>query len=140
MRAIFVCYAYNIATDRVSGTFHPEAVRHPVNFMNHSCDPNVGYRGVNSLVALSDIRPGQELRMDYGTYSFSFDHEFTCYVQRAVVPRQGHAQRLAGPGARRPAPAELHARENRASLVGLRRLSPRRRACHHRPAEACDAA
>lgn len=78
MRTTFVCYAYNIDHDKISGTFHPERVRHPVNFMNHSCDPNVGYRGTNSLVALSGIRPGQQLRMDYGTYSFSFDHEFTC--------------------------------------------------------------
>lgn len=77
-RTTFVCYGYNIDHDKVSGTFQPEQVRHPVNFMNHSCDPNVGYRGVNSLVALADIRPDRELRMDYGTYSFSFDHEFTC--------------------------------------------------------------
>jgi len=78
MRATFTCYAYNIDHDQISGTLHPEAVRHPVNFMNHSCDPNVGYRGANSLVALVDIQPGQQLRMDYGTYSFSFDHEFAC--------------------------------------------------------------
>lgn len=78
LRKTFVCYGYNTALEEVTGTFHPEAVRHPVNFINHSCDPNLGYDGVDAIVALHGISPGEEIRMDYGTYSFSFDHEFTC--------------------------------------------------------------
>lgn len=78
LRKTFLCYGYNTARDEVTGTFHPEAVRHPVNFINHSCDPNLGYDGVDTIVALHRISPGEEIRMDYGTYSFSFDHEFTC--------------------------------------------------------------
>ncbi len=77
-RAAFVCYGYNTAPDEVTGTFHPEAVRHPTNFVNHSCDPNVGYDGTDAIVALRPIAGGEELRMDYGTFSFSFDHEFVC--------------------------------------------------------------
>jgi len=78
LRSAFIRYGYNTALDQVTGTFHSEAVRHPVNFINHGCEPNLGYDGVDSIVALRGISPGEEIRMDYGTYSFSFDHEFTC--------------------------------------------------------------
>jgi hypothetical protein len=78
MRALFLRFAYNSAPDRISGTFHPEAVRHPVNFLNHSCEPNIGYDGADHIVALVRIAAGEQLRMDYGTYTFSFDQEFTC--------------------------------------------------------------
>jgi SET domain-containing protein len=78
LRAVFLRYAYNTAPEAVTGAFRPEAVRHPVNFINHSCDPNAGYNGAGEIVALRGIAMGEEIRMDYGTYSFSFDHEFTC--------------------------------------------------------------
>jgi hypothetical protein len=78
LRSAFLRYGYNTALDQVTGTFKPEAVRHPVNFINHSCEPNLGYDGTDAIVALRGISPGEEIRMDYGTYSFSFDHEFTC--------------------------------------------------------------
>jgi SET domain-containing protein len=78
MRGLFLRFAYNTAPEEVSGTFHPEAVRHPVNFLNHSCDPNAGYDGSDHIVALTRISAGEQIRMDYGTYSFSFDHDFTC--------------------------------------------------------------
>jgi SET domain-containing protein len=77
-RAAFLRFAYNIGPEQIAGTFHPEAVRHPVNFLNHSCEPNAGYDGVDHIVALQRIAPGEEIRMDYGTFSFSFDHDFTC--------------------------------------------------------------
>ena len=78
LRTAFVRYGYNTALDQVTGTFHAEAVRHPVNLINHSCEPNLGYDGVDAIVALHGISPGEEIRMDYGTYSFSFDHGFVC--------------------------------------------------------------
>ena len=53
-------------------------MRHPVNFVNHSCDPNAGYDGNDHIVALTRILAGEQVRMDYGTYTFSFDHDFTC--------------------------------------------------------------
>ena len=77
-RAIFLRYAYNTAPDAITGTFDPERVRHPTNFTNHSCDPNAGYDGTDAIVALRPIAPGEEIRMDYGTFTFSFDHAFTC--------------------------------------------------------------
>ena len=77
-RAAFVRYGYNTAPDRITGALDPETVRHPTNFLNHSCDPNAGYDGSEYIVALRPIPAGEEIRMDYGTFSFSFDHEFTC--------------------------------------------------------------
>ena len=78
MRAAFLRFAYNTAPEQITGTFYPERVRHPVNFINHSCEPNAGYDGADAIVALRRISAGEEICMDYGTFSFSFDHEFTC--------------------------------------------------------------
>ena len=78
MRAMFLRFAYNTAPEQIAGTFHPERVRHPVNFINHSCEPNVGYDGADAIVVLRRISAGEEICMDYGTFSFSFDHEFKC--------------------------------------------------------------
>jgi hypothetical protein len=78
MRAAFLRFAYNVTPEQIRGTFRPEGVRHPVNFINHSCEPNAGYDGADHIVALRRISVDEEIRMDYGTYSFSFDHDFTC--------------------------------------------------------------
>ena len=78
MRAAFLRFAYNVTPEQIRGTFRPDGVRHPVNFINHSCEPNAGYDGADHIVALRRISAGEEIRMDYGTYSFSFDHDFTC--------------------------------------------------------------
>ncbi|EKE11551.1 MAG: nuclear protein SET [uncultured bacterium] len=34
-------------------------------YFNHSCDPNVGYRGQIFLVAMRDIKKGEEIVFDY---------------------------------------------------------------------------
>jgi hypothetical protein len=78
MRAAFLRFAYNVSPEQVRGTFRPDGVHHPVNFINHSCEPNAGYDGADHIVALRRIAVGEEIQMDYGTYSFSFDHDFTC--------------------------------------------------------------
>jgi hypothetical protein len=33
--------------------------------INQSCEPNVGYRGVDTLVAMRDIEAGEKLTLDY---------------------------------------------------------------------------
>ena len=78
MRADFLRYAYNTSPEEITGTFQHGTVRHPVNFINHACEPNAGYDGADHIVALTSIAAGEEIRMDYGTFSFSFDHEFAC--------------------------------------------------------------
>ena len=34
-------------------------------FINYSCDPNIGMKGEDTVVAMRDIAPGEELVMDY---------------------------------------------------------------------------
>ncbi len=34
-------------------------------FMNHSCNPNVGYKGQITFVAMRNIRTGEELAFDW---------------------------------------------------------------------------
>ena len=77
-RRVFLRYAYNTAPHAIAGTVTPDAVRHPTNFSNHSCDPNSGYDGADHIVALRAIKAGDEIVIDYGTFSFSFDHAFDC--------------------------------------------------------------
>ena len=36
------------------------------DFFNHSCDPNSGFKGQVFLVAMRDIRAGEEITFDYG--------------------------------------------------------------------------
>lgn len=44
--------------------------------INHSCDPNVGFAGAIALVALRDIRAGEEITLDYATCVASHDDAF----------------------------------------------------------------
>jgi SET domain-containing protein len=37
-------------------------------FINHSCDPNVGFAGNVVLVAMRDVEPGEELTIDYAMF------------------------------------------------------------------------
>jgi uncharacterized protein len=56
-----------------------EAEYEPVMlFLNHSCEPNVGFAGNIVLVAMRDIGPGEELTTDY---AFFDDHGETMHCQ-----------------------------------------------------------
>jgi len=46
-------------------------------FLNHSCDPNVGFAGNIVLVAMRDIEAGEELTTDYALFDTSSD-EMVC--------------------------------------------------------------
>ena len=37
----------------------------PVHYLNHSCEPNAGWKGQLFLMAMRDIQPGEELTDDY---------------------------------------------------------------------------
>ena len=58
---------------QIAGGFHLAAVQdaeyEPVMlFINHSCEPNVGFAGNIVLVAMRDISPGEELTTDYALF------------------------------------------------------------------------
>jgi hypothetical protein len=43
-------------------------------FINHSCAPNVGFSGNVVLVAMRDVRQGEELTTDYALFDDSDEH------------------------------------------------------------------
>jgi hypothetical protein len=51
-------------------------------FLNHSCDPSVGFAGNVVLVAMRDIRPGEELTTDYALFD-DYDGSMECQCRSA---------------------------------------------------------
>jgi uncharacterized protein len=47
-------------------------------FVNHSCRPNVGFRGNVVLVAMDDVAAGAELTTDYALFESSPDERLAC--------------------------------------------------------------
>jgi uncharacterized protein len=46
-------------------------------FLNHSCEPNIGFAGNIVLVAMHDISPGEELATDYALFD-DYDGTMEC--------------------------------------------------------------
>ncbi|PRY02254.1 SET domain-containing protein [Allonocardiopsis opalescens] len=46
-------------------------------FLNHSCEPNVGFAGNIVLVAMRDVEPGEELATDYALFD-DYDGAMEC--------------------------------------------------------------
>jgi uncharacterized protein len=68
---------------QIAGGFHLVALEEdeyePVMlFINHSCQPNVGFAGNIVLVAMRDIAPGEELTTDYALFD-DYDGQMTCH-------------------------------------------------------------
>lgn len=53
--------------------------KEPNDCFNHSCDPNLGFFGQIGLVALRDIKAGDELMFDYAMSDGEPYDEFECY-------------------------------------------------------------
>jgi uncharacterized protein len=51
----------------------------PNDCFNHSCNPNLGFFGQIGLVAMRDIRAGEELTFDYAMSDGSPYDEFECF-------------------------------------------------------------
>jgi SET domain-containing protein len=51
-------------------------------FLNHSCQPNVGFAGNIVLVAMRAIEPGEELTTDYALFD-DYDGAMTCHCGTA---------------------------------------------------------
>lgn len=51
-------------------------------FINHSCEPNVGFDGNTVLVAMRDIGPGEELTTDYALFD-DYDGAMECHCGSA---------------------------------------------------------
>jgi hypothetical protein len=58
---------------QISDDFHLVALEEPeyepvMLFVNHSCEPNIGFAGNIVLVAMRDIKAGEELTTDYALF------------------------------------------------------------------------
>jgi len=58
-------FALQIDDDFYLSPTFPEEVDDMTVFINHSCDPNVGFRGQVIYVAMRDVKRGEELFHDY---------------------------------------------------------------------------
>jgi uncharacterized protein len=68
---------------QIADGFHLAAVNEdeyePVMlFLNHGCEPNVGFAGNIVLVAMRDINPGEELTTDYALFD-DYDGAMECH-------------------------------------------------------------
>ncbi|NJN44660.1 MAG: SET domain-containing protein [Anaerolineae bacterium] len=50
----------------------------PADYINHSCNPNAGLVGQLTLVAMRNIKPGEEIGFDYATADSTPYDEFDC--------------------------------------------------------------
>jgi SET domain-containing protein len=50
----------------------------PYKFLNHSCNPSAGIKGSLSLVALRDMKEGEEITIDYSTIEGDPRWEMNC--------------------------------------------------------------
>jgi SET domain-containing protein len=58
-------YTLQIHDDFFLGPRLPEEIEDVVIFINHSCDPNVGFGGQITYVAMRNVNAGEELCHDY---------------------------------------------------------------------------
>lgn len=65
-----------------------EAEYEPVMlFLNHSCEPNVGFAGNVVLMAMRDVAASEELTTDY-TFFDDYDGAMRCHWQRPDLQQQ----------------------------------------------------
>ena len=62
----------------IYGPVSPQHVSTLDNFINHACEPNLGYDHRGNLVAAVDLAAGAELLLDYGGFVVNYDEPFAC--------------------------------------------------------------
>jgi hypothetical protein len=50
----------------------------PMNYFNHSCEPNIGFNSNDDYVAIKNIKKGSELLLDYSYLNTNPDYKITC--------------------------------------------------------------
>jgi hypothetical protein len=77
-RALFLRYGLDHDFGYICGPTDLAHVTSLDNFINHACAPNLGYDDAGNVVALREISPGEELRIDYGSFIVNYDEPFQC--------------------------------------------------------------
>jgi len=71
-------YCLQIENNFFLGPKKKEEIDDNAIFINHSCEPNVGFDGQITYVALRDIKPGEELCHDYAMCFTERKSDFNC--------------------------------------------------------------
>lgn len=77
-RKQFLHFGYDIDFGKIRGTFDFARAVHGSNFINHSCNPSLHYDTQDCILAARDIKPGEELTLDYGNFIVNVDQTFQC--------------------------------------------------------------
>lgn len=56
----------------------------PQHYVNHSCNPNAGWKGQIFLMAMSDIQPGEEITYDYAMVMHSNPQSASYWTMRCL--------------------------------------------------------
>lgn len=71
------------------GPKYPESIeRDASNFFNHSCNPNLWFADDDRLIAMRDIKTGEELAYDYATAKRLYNYSFPCHCNSKECRKQ----------------------------------------------------
>lgn len=68
----------NIYSVQISSFEHID-VEEPERYVNHSCDSNCGIKNKLELVAIKDIKKGEEITFDYAMTEYEISEQIKCY-------------------------------------------------------------
>lgn len=59
-----------------------------IEFINHSCEPNAGFRGQIELIALKNIEPREIISFDYAICTSETEFEMECFCEAGECRRR----------------------------------------------------
>lgn len=69
------------------GPLIPREIKDSMMYVNHSCDPNIGFLGNIISVAMKDIKAGEEIVSDYATWLSDAGYRLKCKCGKAECRR-----------------------------------------------------
>lgn len=81
-KSVIDCY-WPISDNYVLGAMYEDECDKVKLFINHSCDPNCGLMGLNSGIAMRDIKEGEEITFDYCMLD-NEDYNFDCHCGSSI--------------------------------------------------------
>jgi SET domain-containing protein len=69
------------STITIDKLFIPQNINkiRPINYFNHSCEPNIGFDSNDNYIAIKDISYGDEFLLDYSFLNTNPDYEMKCF-------------------------------------------------------------
>lgn len=82
-RELVLRYGLDADFDLIVGPVEEAAVTSVDNFINHSCEPALGYDVQGNVVTARRIDAGEELTIDYGCFAVNIDEPWECHCGSA---------------------------------------------------------